>query len=376
MTRTLAVAHKETLHIVRDPRSLIAALGLPVVLLVMYGFAVDFDLHSLPFAVVDHDASPASRRLIDTCASTHGFRFIGLLPSETDAERLFEQRRALVVLVIPPGFQRHLKSGREAPLQLLLDGADGSTANIAQAYATNAVAAAGRALTQHELLVAGVPKHMLRAVIEVRTRVLYNPDLQSRLFLVPGLIGLILTMLAALLTSGVVVRERERGSFELLAASPVSARELVVGKLLPYFVLATADVVVTVAFGWVVFGVAPQGSLLLLFALALAYVAASLATGLLISCAAATQHTAMQLAIMATVVPTMTLSGFAFPVRNMPLPLQYLSQVLPATHFMVIVRGIILKGVGLTALWLPALKLVVIAAVLITLAIRRFRKTL
>ncbi len=376
MRRMWAVARKETLHLIRDPRSLIAALGLPVVLLLAYGFAVDFDLKELPFAVVDQDQTASSRRLTESLRHLHHFRYQGHLAAAAEADRWFQQRLGLMVLVVGPGFERALKEGRQAPVQVLIDGADGATAAVAQGYAVGAVSAAGQRLVEREARAQGLPQTLLRPGLDVRTRVLFNPNLESRIFLVPGLVGLILMMLAATLTSGIVVRERERGSFELLAASPVSSLELIVGKLLPYLVLATIDVVVTVGFGWVVFGVVPAGSLLLLFGLSMVFVLAALALGLFFSCAARTQQTAMQLALVTTVVPTMVLSGFAFPVRNMPLPLQYAAQVLPATHYMVITRAIILKGVGIEAIWERALALSVITLLLMRLAVRRFRKTL
>jgi ABC-2 type transport system permease protein len=227
-----------------------------------------------------------------------------------------------------------------------------------------------------QALVKGLSKQLLAQAVELRPRVLYNPDLESRRFLVPGLIGIILMMMAALLTSGVVVRERERGTFELLAASPVSAAELLVGKLLPYLALGAFDVVLAVGVGWGVFGVVPQGNLLLLFALAMVFVLCSLSIGLFFSCVAPTQQLAMLLGFVTTVLPTMILSGFAFPVRNMPVFLQGVSQLLPATHFIAIARGIVLKGVGIGPVWDHVVALSVITAVLMRLALKRFRKTL
>lgn len=376
MRRALAVAKKETRHLLRDPLSLGAALALPVVLLLLYGYAVDLDLHDLPFVAVDQDHSVSSRRLIDSCAAIDSFQFLGLIDRADDAEREFELGEALVVLVIPPDFEQRLLARRTAPVQLLVDGADGSTAAVTLGYATGAVTAAGRRMVAERALAAGVPRRLLASPLEVRARYFYNPELKSRQFLIPGLIGVILMLLAALLTSGVVVRERERGSFELLAASPVRPVELILGKLAPYFVLASFDILLAVGLGWWVFGVVPQGSLLLLFALSLIFVVAALAIGLLFSCLARTQQTAMLLSFMVTVVPTMLLSGFAFPVRNMPVILQWLSQIHPATHYIAIARAVILKGVGPAAVLRPTLALTAIAGVLILLAVSRFRKTL
>ncbi|MCC7492117.1 MAG: ABC transporter permease [Fimbriimonadaceae bacterium] len=376
MKRMPAVAWKETLHLLRDPRSLVAALGLPVVLLLLYGYAVDFDLKQLRFVVVDQDRTASSRQLVELVRAVPQLVYSGHAETADEVERLFAERRASMGMILVPGFERALKERRPAPVQVLIDGADGSTAQIAQGYASGAVLAAGQRLIEREARAMGVPLRQLQSGFEVRPRVLYNPNLESRVFLVPGLVGLILVMLSASLTSGVVVRERERGSFELLAASPVSSAELIVGKLLPYLVLATSDVVLAVGMGWLVFGVVPQGNLLLLFALSLVFVLSALALGLFFSCVARTQQTAIQLSIMATVVPTMTLSGFAFPVRNMPLVLQVLAQLLPATHFMVISRAIILKGVGLAEIWPNVLAMTVLSLLLMRAAVRKFRKTL
>lgn len=376
MRRLRAVARKEVVHLLRDPRSLIAALGLPVVLLLLYGYAVDVDLRHLALVAVDHDRSPASRRLTEACAAMPEVDYLGEIDSAARAEALFERRRARLVLVIPPRFEATVRAGGETAVQLLIDGTDGNIAATAQAYAEGALRQAIGRLVRDEARRRGVPERLLAGGLEVRPRVLYNPDLESRQFLIPGLVGIILMLLSALLTSGVVVRERERGSFELLAASPVSATELIVGKLLPYFVLAFVDVLVTILLGWWIFAVVPRGSLTLLFALSTFYILCALALGLLFSCLARTQQTAMTLAFMATMIPTMLLSGFSFPIRNMPWLLQQLAVAMPATHYLVIVRGVVLKGAGLEVLWRPALILTVTTLLLLTIAVRRFRKEL
>ncbi len=376
MTRLLAIARKEAIHVGRDRRSLVAAVGLPVILILLYGFAVDFDLHHLPFAVVDQDRTPTSRRIVEAVGSVHGFQLRAALDRADDADGWFESRAGRLVVVIPPGFERELKARRQATLQVVVDGAEGSMAAMTMAYGMGAVEHVSRSVVRRELRALAVPLEALDPGLEVRVRVLYNPDLASRQFLVPGLVGLILMMLAALLTSGVVVRERELGSFELLAASPVSAGELIVGKLLPYLLLACFDVIMSVAVGWVVFGVVPKGDLLLLFGFSFVYMLAALALGLLFSCLARTQQTAMLMSIVATVVPTTLLSGFAFPIRNMPWLLRNLAQLLPATHFIAIARAIVLKGVGVSYFLPHALALAALSLLLLALAVKRFRKTL
>ncbi|MBI2302335.1 MAG: ABC transporter permease [Armatimonadetes bacterium] len=376
MRRLLAVARKETIHVTRDVRSLLAALALPTGLLLLYGYAVDFDLRDVRFAVVDHDRTPASRRLIEACARIHGFTYAGELQQASEADQWFERRRGMLVIGIDRGFQRDLQRDGTALLQVLVDGTDATAGATALQYATGALSRVTQSLAATQLRAAGVPPQMTRPAVDVRVRVLYNPNLESRQFMVPGLTAIILTLMASLLTSGVIVRERERGSFELLAASPISPGELLIGKMLPYFALAVFDVVMCVAVGWLAFGVVPRGSLLLLTALSMIFVFGALSLGLFFSCVAETQQVAMLLSFVATLIPTMLLSGFAYPVRNMPVVLQWLGQVFPATHFIVIARGIILKGVGFAALKPAILRLTVISALLIVLAVRRFRKRL
>ncbi len=374
MRRLWAVARKEFVHLRRDPRSLIAAVILPVTLLLLYGFAVDFDLKYLPFAVVDHDHTQASRRAIEAVSTIHGFHNIGPLESADEAEEVFARRRAMAVVVIPAGFESDLIGRRPASLQILIDGANSTMASTAVAYLNGAAEAIGARLVVQTLSTTAF--RMPRSSVEARVRVLYNPNLRSRVFLVPGLIAIILMLMAALLTSGTVVRERERGSFELLAASPLSPLEMLLGKLLPYWILSALDVVLVVATGWIVFGVAPKGNLLLLFAVSTVFVASALSLGLLFSCIMRTQQLAFLISFITTVLPTMLLSGFAFPVRNMPRPLQLLAQIFPATHYIPVVRAVILKGSGWDVIRIRVAVLTLIATILVWIALRSFRKTL
>jgi ABC-2 type transport system permease protein len=369
----LAIARKEMIHLVRDRRSLIAALGLPAVLMILYGYAVDFDLKHVPFAVVDHDRTPSVRRIVESMASIEQFEYLGEIDSPDDAESLFERHDARLVVVFPPGFESKLLARQTARVQILIDGSDANTAASAKGYAEGAINKAGQALVAERLDAFGRHPPQL---LDVRMRILFNPDLVSRNYLIPGLVALSLVLLSALLTSGVVVRERERGTFELLAASPVSAGELIVGKLLPYVVLAAIDVVGAIGVGWTVFGVVPQGSLLLLFGLSTIFVIAALSMGLFFSCVTKSQQVAMLLAFVSTMIPSFLISGFAFPVRNMPLPLQKIAVVFPVTHYLVVVRGIVLKGVGFSVLAPHVWAMAAFALVAMLAAVRKFTKTL
>lgn len=374
MRRLWAVSRKEFVHLARDPRSLGAAVVLPVALLLLYGFAVDFDLKDLPLAIVDLDQTQSSRRVVDQVLSIQGFRDAGRPATAEEAEACFERREAMAVLVIPRGLEADVLARRPAEVQILVDGANSTIANTAVAYLQGSLEAIAARLIVREVTAAGV--RLPPSAVEARMRVLYNPELQSRVFLVPGLIAIILMLMSALLTSGTVVRERERGSFELLASSPLRGVEMLLGKLLPYWILAAIDVVTVVAAGWIVFGVEPKGSLLLLFAVSSIFVASALALGLFFSCVMRTQQLAFLVSFITTVLPTMLLSGFAFPVRNMPLPLQWLAQALPATHYIPVVRAIVLKGSGWDVVGGRVAILTGITALLVALALRSFRKRL
>ncbi|MBI3945914.1 MAG: ABC transporter permease [Armatimonadetes bacterium] len=410
--RLWAICRKEWIQIRRDPRTLAVVWALPLSQLILYGYAMDFDLKNIRIAVVDYDRSAASRRLLDDFERNEHFVIERRLERAGDAERFVAAGEVRQAIIVPRGFQRALRRDEAAPVQVLLDGADPITGGTALGYTQGLVGrfsseygsmgvrgyggmgepdsrpaaspgSAAEGATASALPYAHTPTlpysrapALPRAAVDIRTRVLYNPELRSTNFIVPGLIAVLLTMLAALLTSNTVVRERERGTFEALIATPVRPIELMVGKLIPYVLLAFAQVFLVVIAGRVLFGVRLQGSLALLAGLSLVFLLAALGFGLLISTVARTQQLALMAAIMATVIPSMLLSGFAFPLRNMPGVLRLFSNVFPATHYLVIVRGIYLKGVGMEVLWRPTLVLMGFALLLLAACARRFRKEL
>lgn len=372
--RLWAMAGKEWVHIRRDSRSLAVAVLLPVLLLIIIGAGMDFDLRDLPFAVCDMDGSAASRQLRETLIHTELFRLVATVPNVEAGRELLRQGRCLFLLVIPPSMEADLTAGREVALQVLLDGSDSNTASTARQYLTGA-------LQQYSARLATDARTRLVATvvgaenpIAVTHKVLYNPALESRQFTVPGLMVVILVILGAILTSGTVVRERERGTFETLAASPVRPVEILLGKLLPYIAIGLLDVVITVLTGALVFKVYVAGDVEFLLACAVVFLVCALSVGLLISTIARTQQVAMVVAIVSTLLPSLLLSGFVFPIRNMPLLLKGLSSLIPATHFLIIARAIYLKGVGLGVVWPPLLVLLAIAAAVLAVSIARFRK--
>jgi len=367
MRRVLAVARKEVLHILRDPRSLGVAVFMPLGMLLIYGFAIDMELKELPIGVLDRDHSRASRELVRRVTSSGFIVEAARLSSREEIEPGFRRNRFRAALVVPRGFAESLGASEPADLQVIIDGADGSTAATVDNYLRAMIA-----LVDAELR-AG-PARRPEVPVDVRTRIQFNPELESTHFIVPGLVAVVLMMICALLTSIAITREKETGTLEQILTTPVTPAQVVVGKLVPYVVVGAVDTALVLAVGRVVFGVPMAGSWWALAAYSLLFVMIALALGLLISSVAGTQQVAMFAALMATFLPTMLLSGFVFAHASMPVPLRVLGQLIPATHYLEVVRGIMLKGEA----WFPR-QLLIMAAMLAGLILgstRRFRETL
>lgn len=392
LRRLRAIAEKELRHLLREPRTLTVVLAQPVMLMILYGYCISFDLHRLPFAVWDQDHSEPSRQLVSRLAAggpQQSFVLTGNLTGVGEIEAVLGEGRARFVLVIPRGFARDLGAGRQVTVQALFDAADSNTAGVASGYLSGAMAlentrlSAGSMARQH-----GSPEDP-RATgsalggeagtmdpINLRWRVFYNPDMSSRRFIIPGLIAVLLTFVAASLTSTTIVRERELGPLESLLTSPVGAPELVLGKLAPYVLVAAGNVALVLLVGGWVFGVWPRGNLLTLASLSFLFMTGMLALGLLISAGAPSQQLALLMATLATMLPNFFLTGFAFPRSNMPWILQVISWPLPATQYLIAIRGVFLKGTGWAVLWPQGLWMAVTAALLVFQAIRIVRHTM
>ncbi|HUU53449.1 MAG TPA: ABC transporter permease [Armatimonadota bacterium] len=371
LRRVWAVSEKEIRYLLRDPRSLGVTLLLPVVLLILFGYAINFDVKHITLAVVDPDGTSTSRDFVQALTRTQYFDLVGGLASVTDADRVLAKGRAQVVLVIPRRFGADLAAGRRVDVQTIVDGSDSFTATVAMGYLDGIIQEwARRQLEQ------GVPRGAARPAIAPRLRVWFNEDLASVKFITPGLVVIILMLLAALLTSQTIVREREQGTMEGLVVSPVTEKELLLGKLVPYVLIAAADVVLVAAAGRLLFDVPLRGNPALALLLLLVYLLAALGLGLLISVSAKNQQAAYLVAFVGTLLPTILLTGFIFPVSSMPKAFQALVQLHPATHFMVIARAMSLKGAGFIALWPRAAALAALAAAILGATLARFRKTL
>jgi ABC-2 type transport system permease protein len=344
MKKTWAVARKEVRQIARDPLSLIMLVGLPAFMLVLYGFALNFDVRHVALAVQDLDGSRASRDLLAAFTNSTYFDVTAVAEAGDDLEQITRSRAAKAVLVVPRGFGDDLASGRQAAVQLLLDGTDATTAQTILGYAGAITAETNLRLLHGSLARAGARAPQ---TTDYEPRVFYNPELRSTQFLVPGLIGFLLMLTAVLSTAMSVVREKERGTMEQIRVSPVRTVELILGKATPYLVISLAATAVIILAARVLFGVVVRGSYLDLFVATVLYLLGALGFGLLISTIADTQALAFQIGLLTSLLPAMLLSGFIFPIRTMPVFLRGLTNLVPARHFLTVLRGIILKGAGL-----------------------------
>jgi ABC-2 type transport system permease protein len=358
---------KEFLQLRRDRLTFAMMTGLPAIQLLLFGYAIQTDVRRLPTVVVDDSRTSESRALVQVLANTDNFRIITAVPDRAVARRWIERGAARVALVIPPDYQRNIRGGHTGTAQLLIDAADPQSSGAAIAGAQLAAQARGA-----QLLAA---RYQLKPPVEIRVRPWYNPAQKSAVFIVPGIVGILLTITMTLITSVAIVRERERGTLEQLIVTPIGKVSLMMGKLLPFVLVGYVQMTVILALGVAFFKIPIAGSLLLLYALALVFILASLGVGLLISTVARSQAQAMQLSFF-FMLPNILLSGYIFPRAAMPEPAQWVGALLPLTYFLDILRGVLLKGVGVQDLWQQLGALTTAAALLFAVSVRRFSKTL
>lgn len=372
--RIWAISRKEFIHIRRDPRSLGMAIAIPMLLLVLFGYALSLDVDRVPTVVWDQSASPASRDLISHLQGSRYFRVREYVTNYPDIERALDSDYALIALVIPRGFAGAVESGRSVDVQALVDGSNPNTATIAMSYLDGVVTGYSRRVAIEALQ--RETGQTVEPPIDLRPRAWFNSSLESRNYIVPGLVAVIMMVIAALLTSLTVAREWEQGTMEQLIATPVKGPELVLGKLLPYFVIGMVDVLIAVAMGEFLFHVPLRGSVLLLFTMAAIFLAGNLSMGIVISIVTRSQLLASQAAMILTFLPSFLLSGFLFDISNMPVVIQAISHLVPARYFITIIKGIYLKDTGLSVFGLEAGLLVIFGVAMIILAALRFRKRL
>ncbi len=368
--RWWAIARKEFLHILRDPLSLYLALAIPVLLLLLFGYALSLDVDGVPVVVQDGDRTVESRALVERFAGSRYFTVVAVAERGEELDRSILRSEALVGLVMLPGFGAELKAGKTATVQLVLDGSDSNTANIALGYAYSLVMLYGAELRAAARERLGAPEVK---GIEPRVRVMFNSDLKSRNYIVPGLIAVILMIIAAVLTSLCVAREWENGSMEQLLSTPLRPAEFLLGKLAAYFAVGMVDMTICILTGVYLFGVPLRGSALLLVGSAALFCFGALCWGILISTVTRNQVMAYQLSMISSFLPAFLLSGFVYALENMPPMIQLVSRLVPARYFVTLLKGVFLKGIGVELLWGELAALTVYGALVFTVAVRKMR---
>lgn len=368
MRKLLAIARKETRQVLRDTRTLLMALLVPLFLLWLYGYALNFDIRHVPLAVDDRDHSAASREIVAAFLNSGYFDLVATIGHEREIRVLLDGNRARAVLVIPAGTDRDLRRGADARVQVLINGDNGNTAATVMAYASETVRGVSARLFAERT------GFTVQAPIDVEPRVWFNPELNSTIFLVPGLIAFIAMITAVVLTALSIVREKERGTMEQVRMAPVSTLVYVVGKSVPYFVLAFISAMAILLAGMVMFDVPMRGSWLLLVLATALFLLGALGQGLLISTLADSQQMAFQMALLTSFLPTVLLSGFIFPIASMPSVVQVITHIVPARYYLVALRGIVLKGVPPDVIASQLGALVLFAVVVTALAALRLAK--
>jgi ABC-2 type transport system permease protein len=365
----MAVGVKEFRQLGRDRRTLLTLLFVPSFLLLLYGYALNFDIRNIPLAVQDNDRSAASRDVISAFVNSGYFDLVSDVADDRAIEAVLDRGEARAVLVIPGRFGDHVAAGSPTTIQMIINGDNANTATTVMGYGVNLLAAiSARYELQARLASPAGP------VLTVEPRIWYNPELRSALFLGPGLIAYIAMLTAVVSTALSIVREKEVGTMEQVRMSPIGPLSYVIGKTIPHFVVSLASSMAIVALAMLLFGLPMRGSWLLLLTAVSLFLVGALAFGLLISTIAETQQVAFQLALLTSYLPTLMLSGFIFPISSMPQPLQNVTTIVPAKYFLIALRGVVLKGVGVEVLWPQLAALSVFAVVIVSLASLRLRR--
>ena len=364
--RILAIARKEIRQVKRDKRMLYVLFIFPFILLILFGYAINFDVHHIKMFVYDQDKTVDSREFVNRLTSSNYFDIEGYLNSEREIRGVLDRGDAQVVLVFPRKFSKDIHAGRNAQVQILVEGVNANTASIVSNYMTLATATFSQNITSNILARKGGES---RLPLNVEARFWFNADLNSILYLIPGLISMILIITAVVSISLSLVREKERGTIEQINVSPLSSMELLIGKTIPYIVISLVISAIILVAGYFLFGMPVKGSIILLFFSTLIFLFASLNMGIFVSAISDSQQVAFQISTLVSLLPTFILSGFVFPIESMPPVIQILTNITPAKFFIIILRDILLKGVGPGAFWLQIIYLLLFAAFFLGLAI-------
>ncbi len=372
LLRTRAVARKEFLHILRDPRSLVMALALPILMILLFGYALTLDVDRIPTVIYDSDQSPESRELVSRFQGSRYFQVLGSVDRYGIIEQKINRDECMLGIVIPQNYSRDLLSDHTPQVQLLFDGSDSNTASIALGYANAIVqsfAAELRAQAQNRM-----GGGAATTPVDARLRVWYNSQLKSKNYIVPGLIALILMIIGALLTSLTLAREWEMGTMEQLLSTPLRPAELALGKMSAYFVIGVIDMLLTIVVGVGIFQVPQRGSYIFLVVTGCLFLIGALFWGILISALSRSQLVAYELAMLTSFLPAFLLSGFVFAIENMPIPIQVVTRLFPTRYFVTILKGVFLRGVGMEVLYMEVGLLVGYSALVFLAAVKRLRQ--
>lgn len=363
-----AILRREFIDVIRDRRSLILTFLWPVSMLVMYGYGIRYDVDNVPITILDHSETPESRDLAEQMVRSGYFRAVRFARDEREVERDLLEDTVRAAVVIPRDFAEDLRGGTTATVQVLIDGSDSNTATIAQGYA---LAIVNRFVATRTSVAADA-----HAPIEVKSRFWYNPELRSVNFIVPGVIAVIMMIVGAILTALSIVKEKERGTIEQILVSPIRPLEMMVGKIVPYVVIALLDLAIIVSAGYLLFDVPIKGSLVQLAIFSVLYLVCALGVGVFVSTIADTMQTAMLAAMFLSLLPSVLLSGFVFPIEDLPGPIRAITYLFPGRYFVAAIRGIYLKRVGLEVLWPEALLLTAFAVAIVVFSASRFQERL
>jgi ABC-2 type transport system permease protein len=374
--RVVAIARKEFIQVGRDPRSLLIALLMPIMQMGLLGYGVNLDAKHLPVYIFDRDGSQESQSLLKRFQASEYFEVRGTVERYGELIAAIDADRCRLGLVIPPDFSRRVQAAGGVEVQAIVDATDDNTANLAVGYAQAVIGGYSNDVQLRWIRRNGLPEQAAAPPLSIESRTWYNEDLESRNFIIPGIVALVMSLIGALLSSLTIAREWERGTMEQLVSTPVTAREIMVGKLVPYFVIGLVDAALCVGIGIGWFGVPFRGSLVTLFVATSLFLIVVLGVGYVISVAVRSQVGASQLAILVTLLPINMLSGFAFPIDQMPAPIRAVTYLVWGRYYVTILKAVFLKGSGLVALAGPMLAMLAYATVAAVLATRAFKKTL
>jgi ABC-2 type transport system permease protein len=367
--RMLAIANKEWIQIRRDARSLILSLLMPVILILIFGYALSVDVKKVAVVVWDQDKTAFSRSLIEKFSHTEYLTLIRYVDNYREIDRLINNGTVKIALIIPSEFEKRFKAGKTADVQAIVDGADSTTGTVALGYIKGIIADFNQNILFSQLNQLGISGKTLP--VDVRSRIWYNSELKSKNFIVPGIIVIVMAIISALITSLTISREWERGTMETLITTPVRKHEIYFGKLIPYVFIALFDLVLTVTVGYFVFGVPLRGSFVELYLVALLFLIGMSGLGMVISSATRSQVLSVQISVIITFLPAFVLSGYIFPVANMPLIVRAITYLIPAKYLIIYMKGIALKGIGYQIMWLQILFLFLFALVVTIVSMNR-----